>query len=63
MSAITVVLGLLEAIGLATTLIEKVSTGEMTPEEAAKEWDATSTRWESAVDSWERTEAQKKEPE
>ncbi len=55
MSITAVVVGLLEAIELATKLIKKVNTGEMTPAEAEAEWKKVSTGWSSAVDDWNRT--------
>ena len=57
MSVTLVVAGLLEAIELAATLIQKVSAGTLTPEEAEAEWKRVSSGWSSAVDNWNRAEA------
>lgn len=54
MSAVVIVASLLEAIKLATTLVEKLNKDEITPEEAEAEWKKTSSRWRGAVDSWNR---------
>ena len=57
MSAIVVTATLLEAIRLATSLIGKLNAGEMTPEEAAAEWDGSSRKFNAAADRWDSTKA------
>jgi len=57
MEATTVIAGLLESIRLATVLVEKTSSGKLTPEQAVAEWMSTSANWVGAVSSWKNTEA------
>jgi len=57
MLPVAAIAGLVEAITLATSLISKISKDEMTPAEAAAEWDKTSSRWSNAVSGWKSTPA------
>jgi len=50
-----VILGLVEAAKLATTLIGQVQAGEITPEEAAARWQAQANQWNNAVVMWRAT--------
>ena len=50
-----VILGLVEAAKLATTLIGQVQSGEITPEEAAARWQAQANQWNNAVTMWRAT--------
>lgn len=61
MEPATIILGLTQAIKLATTLSEGLQKDEITPEEAAASWARASASWTSAATMWRETVAPKSE--